>query len=168
MTDAIISPTPERLAKHSDWETPQSDRKTRRQHHRMIGVIEGMHRRGWIRDEQRNAFALFDRHLAKADRVHVPMCQYGRPFVGGDDSPWDPLDIKADAIARVRAATAAIGHEPTARALAIAALRECTLEDIGRSICGEGNKTAAIGAAKIMLQIGTHRLAVHYQLVRGP
>jgi hypothetical protein len=164
----IITPTPERLRKHPDWDTPLSDRKTKRAHHRSISVVEGMHRRGWATDEGKQAFEIWTRQLERAERIHVPMCNYGRPFVSADNGIWSPEDAKTAAVFKVRDAVASIGHDNTARALTIAALRECTLESIGREVSGEGNKTAAIAAAKQLMQIGLHRLAIHYQLIRGP
>lgn len=166
----IIAPTPERLAKHAEWETPRSDTRTKRSHHRIISVVEGMHRRGWVWDEQFQAFQRFERDLNKADRVRLPMCQYGRPFYCADssDNPWGPLDDKMAAVFRVREASAAIGHPNMVRAVSIAATQECTLESIGRTVAEERNKTAAIAAGKLLMQLGTYRLAVHYQFIRGP
>jgi len=167
MTDTI-APTPERLAKHTDWETPQSDRKTKREHHRVITVVEGMHRRGWLNDEQRDAFARWSRQLERAERIHMPMCQYGRPFVGGAESMWDSVDIKNSAVMSIREACTSIGVPNEIRALTMAAMTETTLEAIGREIGCEGNKTSAITAGKTLLQSGTYRLALHYGFVRGP
>lgn len=167
MTD-ILAPTRERLAKHSDWEQPQSDRKTKRDHHRIISVVEGMHRRGWISDEQKGAFDKFSRHIEKAERVHLPMCQYGRPFIGSAESDWDPIDIRNAAVLSVREACAAVGVPNEVRALALAALTETTLEAIGREIDGTANQGRAITAGKTLLQSGTYRLALHYGFIRGP
>jgi hypothetical protein len=166
----IIGPTLERLSKLGEWETPQTDKKAKRLHHRIISVVEGMHRRGWVEDEQFQAFLRFERDLNKADRVRLPMCQYGRPFYCADssDNPWGPLDDKTAAVFRVREASVAIGHPNMVRAVSIAATQECTLESIGRIVAGEGNKTAAIAAGKLLMQLGTYRLAVHYQFIRGP
>lgn len=164
----IITPTPERLRKHDDWETPQSDKKTKRAHHRLISPVEGMYNRGWISQEQRQAFLRFERDLGKAERVHIPMCNYGRPFLSNDDGLFDPLDNKTDAVLRVREAVRAIGHPPEARALALAILTETSLAKIGMEIDGERNEGRAITAARRLLQSGTYRLAVHYQFIRGP
>lgn len=164
----IIAPTKERLTKHDAWDTPAVDRKTKRDHHRIISVVEGMHRRGWVDDNQKQAFEIFSRHLEKAERVHVPMCQYGRAFASADDSPWDHHDNKTDAVLKVRSAVQAVGHPNEVRALALAALTETTLEKIGKEIDGTTNTGRAITAAKIMLQAGTYRLALHYQFIRGP
>lgn len=164
----IITPTPERLRKHDNWETPQSDKKTKRAHHRLISPVEGMYNRGWISQEQRQAFLRFERDLWKAERVHIPMCNYGRPFLSNDDGLFDPLDNKTDAVFKVREAIAAVGHPDMARALALASLTECTLESIGRQIDGEKNQNRAIMIGKKLLQLGTYGLAVHYQFIRGP
>ena len=131
----IIAPTKERLAKHSDWETPQSDQKTRRSHYRTMNPVEGMHRRGWIRDEQWQAFQKWSADLTKATRVHVAMVKYGRPFVTVDEHSLDPADAAACAVGRVRAAASDVGHANTIRALTVAALRESSLEtiEIGRA-----------------------------------
>jgi len=167
--DVITSPTPERLAKYDDWETPKIDRRTARRHHRMRSIAEGMHDRGWISDEQLEAFRTWERHLDRAERIHVPMCRYGRPITTGDDgTPWSREDHRTQAVFKVREAVTAIGYANEVRALALAALTETTLEKIGASIDGTSNKGRAITAGKMLLQGGTYRLAVHYGYIRGP
>jgi hypothetical protein len=164
----IIAPTKERLAKHPEWDTPASDKKTKRAYHRQASIIDRMCEGGWVTAEQRSAFERFERDLLKAEKVHVGMCNYGRPMYTVDDGPWDALDIKADAVNRVREAVSAIGHPPEIRALALAILSDRTLAKIGYEIDGERNEGRAITAARKLLQSGTYRLAVHYQFLKGP
>jgi len=167
MTDTI-APTPERLAKHTDWETPQSDRKTKREHHRATSVIDRMCADGKISSEQKSSFEMFAKHLEAAECIHIPLFRYGRAFEGPDNSPWSSEDIRAASVFKVREANTAMGCPTVIRAITAAVLTTWNLERIGREIGMERTKAAAIGAANQLLRTGTYRLAVHYGFVRGP
>lgn len=166
MTDASYAPTAERLAKSKEWERPETGRKVNRLHHRTIGVVEGMKRRGWISDAQSLAFEAYERAYLTSARSPGITIRYGESSGGSSDSEFDPLDRKIAATNKVAEWDNAIGYPNAALALRICATDDTSLELIGRKVCGEGNKTAAIVAAKTLIQIGLYRLAKHMAILQ--
>lgn len=167
--DAQITPTPYRLAKHhGDIDAPEISQTTRRYAYRLVGVVESMWRRDWIRKEQYDAFCKFERDLERANRPPGCTAAYDVSEVADlPDNDWGPLDRKIDAQRRVENALVAIGHPETAEAVRACATSNLNLEQIGRKFSAEKNKTAALAAGKQLVQIGLYRLAVHYGFVQS-
>lgn len=162
-----MSPTRERIAKaHGHIDKPQVDQKTKRDAWRLISVVEGMLRRGWLSEEQKIAFERFATDFTKAEHVRSMICGYGQhiPSTRDEDgTPWDPLDHKIAAHKRAMAAMEAVSYPRIVDALKHVVTEETTLEKIGRQFAMETNKNAAIAAGKQMLQIGTYALLKHYE-----
>ena len=165
MSETYLEPTRERLKKSTEWETPTSDRKTKRLHHRPIGVIEGMKRRGWISDAQSLAFEAYEKAYLTSTRAPGTTLRYGAS-TGSSDSELDPLDRKITATARLEAWDVAIGFPAGTKALRQCSTEDTALEKIGRTVCGEGNKVQAITAAKHTIQMALYRLAKHMAILQ--
>ncbi len=162
-----ISPTRERLAKSEHWETPENTRETKRATYRTVGVVESMRKRGWLTEEQALAFERFERHARRAAACPSGIGSYVERRGGTESTAIaGPIDRRIYASDHVRMALASIGYPAAELALVQAALEDTSLENIGREIGREGNKVQAITSGKTLLQIGTHRLAVHYGAIQ--
>jgi hypothetical protein len=165
---ALLGPTPQRLSHAVECDEPLIDTKARRQCFRIIGVVEMMHRRGSIRDEALDAFKIFEMDLSHAYASGALVSRYGE-LTGSTRTPLSQLashllgpEKRAQAHARLADAARYVGEPRTLETLLALALREATLEQIGRDVLMVGNKAQAIAVASRTVQMGTYSLAIFY------
>lgn len=165
---ALLGPTRERVAKAFEIDVPLTDNTARRQCFRIVGVVEMMHRRGSLRDGQLEAFKLFEADLGHAFASGAIVSRYGE-LTGSARTPLSQLassllgpEKRAAAHARLAEAAKNVGEPRTLETLLALALREATLEQIGRNVLMIGNKAQAIAVASRTVQVGTYSLGIFY------